>query len=127
VQFWFSARSSDLSPLNFYFWGYIKQKVHVEELTTAENMKNRIREACTNINADVLQKVWDNFRRRLDVCIQGVPFNKLNVTFKQLFKVKLMTPSYVPLKAIQLLSETFFSKIKNKNYLGWDIKMGHPV
>jgi len=38
-----------------------------------------------------------------------------------------MTPSYVSLKAIQLLSETFFSKIKNKSYLEWDIKMGHPV
>ncbi|KYN11940.1 hypothetical protein ALC57_15904 [Trachymyrmex cornetzi] len=37
-----------------------------------------------------------------------------------------MTPSYVSLKAIQLLSETFFSKIKNKKVtwdgtLKWDI------
>jgi len=38
-----------------------------------------------------------------------------------------MTPPYVPLETIQLLSETSFSKIKNKSYLGWDIKMGHPV
>jgi len=39
-----------------------------------------------------------------------------------------MTPSYVSFKAIQLLSETFFSKIKNKKLI-WDrnIKMGHPV
>jgi len=63
-------RSPDLNPLDFYFWGYIKQKVYEEELTTAENMKNRIQEACTNINADVLQKVRNDFRRRLDVCIQ---------------------------------------------------------
>jgi len=46
-------RSPDLNTLDFYFWRYIKQKVHAEE-PTAENMKNRIREACTNINADVL-------------------------------------------------------------------------
>jgi len=61
---------SDLNPLDFYFWGYIKQNVYAEKSTTAENMKNRIREACTNINADVLQKVRNDFRRRLDVCIQ---------------------------------------------------------
>jgi len=35
-----------------------------------QQQKNRIREACTNINADVLQKVRKDFRRRLDVCIQ---------------------------------------------------------
>lgn len=63
-------RSPDLTPLDFYFWGYIKQKVYAKEPTTAENMKERIREACTNINADVLQKVRDDFRRRLDICIQ---------------------------------------------------------
>jgi len=40
-------RSLDLNPLNFYFWGYIKQKVYAEVPTTAENMKNRIRETCT--------------------------------------------------------------------------------
>jgi len=48
----------------------MKQKVYAEEFTIAENMKNRIREACTNINADVLQKVRNDFRRRLDICIQ---------------------------------------------------------
>jgi len=56
----------DLNSLDF--WEYIKQKVYAEEPATAENMKNRIREACTNINIDVLQKVRNDFRRRLDVC-----------------------------------------------------------
>jgi len=36
----------------------------------AKNMKERIQEACTNINTDVLQKVRDDFCRRLDVYIQ---------------------------------------------------------
>ncbi|KYN32589.1 hypothetical protein ALC56_13070, partial [Trachymyrmex septentrionalis] len=32
----------------------------------------------------------------------------LYVTFKQIFKVKLIVSSYVPLETIQFLSETFF-------------------
>jgi len=60
---------SDLNPL-VYFWGYTKQKVYAEEPTTTENIKNHIREACRNINADVLQKMRNDFRRRLDVCIR---------------------------------------------------------
>jgi len=39
-----------------------------------------------------------------------------------------MTLFYVPFKAIQLLSETFFSKFKNKKVIwGMDIKKGHLV
>jgi len=48
----------------------IKQKIYVEEPTTVENMKNHIRKACTNTNVNVLQKVRNDFCRRLDVCIQ---------------------------------------------------------
>jgi len=33
-------RSPDFNPLDFYFWGYIKQKVYAEEPTIAENTKN---------------------------------------------------------------------------------------
>jgi len=46
--------------------------------------------------------------------------------FKQLFKIKQITPFYIPLKVIQLLSETFFSNIKNKKLFG-GIKMRHPI
>jgi len=42
-------------PLDFYFWDYIKKEVYSEESTTVENMKERIRQACTNINSDPLK------------------------------------------------------------------------
>jgi len=46
------------------------------------------------------------------------------VTFKQLFKVKLMTPSHVPLKVIQLCLKHFFLRSKIKKLFGvrlnWD-------
>jgi len=38
-----------------------------------------------------------------------------------------MVPSYGPLETIQNMAESFFSKIKNERYLGWTLKMGHPV
>jgi len=42
------------------------------------------------------------------------------VTFKQLFKVKLIAPSYVPLETIQLLYETFFDTWPPKRVIGGD-------
>jgi len=72
----------------------------------------------------VLEMIYKNVQYKIGSFVQEIEGN-LHVTFKQLFKVKLITPSYVSLKAIQLLFETFFSKIKNKKViwggtLKWD-------
>lgn len=69
VQEW-PPRSPDLTPLDFYFWGYIRDIVYSQKPTTVENMKNRIRQACRNINVDVLEKVRNDFHHRLELCIQ---------------------------------------------------------
>lgn len=37
------ARSPDLTPLDFFLWGYVKQEVYKERTTTVEDMKERIR------------------------------------------------------------------------------------
>jgi len=58
-------------------------------------MKNPIREVCMNINADVLQKVRNDFRRRLDVCIQvndGLFNIDNNCTHVQLYTVLVFRP-----------------------------------
>ncbi|KZC14185.1 hypothetical protein WN55_06265 [Dufourea novaeangliae] len=39
-----TARSPDLTPLDFYLWGKLKQQVYNEILTTKEDMKERIEE-----------------------------------------------------------------------------------
>ncbi|EFN76475.1 hypothetical protein EAI_08818, partial [Harpegnathos saltator] len=69
VQEW-PPRSFDLTPLDFYFWGNIRDVVYSQKLTKVENMKNRIRKACRNINVSVLEKVRDDFHRRLELCIK---------------------------------------------------------
>ncbi|EFN85235.1 hypothetical protein EAI_02325, partial [Harpegnathos saltator] len=53
VQEW-PPRSPDLTSLDFYFWGYIRDIVYSQKPTTVEHMKNRIRQACRNINVGVL-------------------------------------------------------------------------
>jgi len=60
----FSSRSPDLTFLDFFLWGYVKDIVYAEELTTRKDMKNRIREACKSITPAVLCNVRA-FRHRL--------------------------------------------------------------
>src|SRR5580765_6641648 len=48
------ARSPDLTPLDFYLWGHLKEKVYHDRPTTPENMKERIRNACRDIRPEIL-------------------------------------------------------------------------
>ncbi|EZA47915.1 hypothetical protein X777_15034, partial [Ooceraea biroi] len=64
-------RSPDLTSPDFFLWGYIKNVVYEHVPTTRENMMERIRTACVNIQRAVLLKTVRNFQNRLALCIQG--------------------------------------------------------
>lgn len=63
-------RSCDLTPLDFFLWGYIKDRVYVNPPTTPEDMENRIRDACRTITPFMLRNVQGNIVKRLNMCIQ---------------------------------------------------------
>lgn len=63
-------RSPDLTPLDFYLWGYVKDVVYKNRPTTALDLQRRIREAVANITPQVLRRVVGNFRRRIELCLQ---------------------------------------------------------
>lgn len=63
------ARSPDLTPLDYFLWGHVKNTVYSTPPTTAEDMKNRIRTCFRNISEEMLMNVQRSFRHRLDLCI----------------------------------------------------------
>lgn len=63
-------RSPDLTPLDFFLWGYVKGIVYRTVPTTKEDMKNRIRNAFANVTEPMLRNVRETFLRRLNLCIQ---------------------------------------------------------
>lgn len=63
------ARSPDLTPLDFFVWGHLKQVVYVTIPTTPQDMQERIRNACRNITADTLFRCRRSFCQRLQKCI----------------------------------------------------------
>ena len=61
-------RFSDLKPRDF-FWGYVKDLVYVSPLlTSVDNLKNRIAEALTTINRDMLGRILQEMEYHFDVC-----------------------------------------------------------
>ena len=50
-------RSPDLTPMDFYFWGHIKNKVYKTRPQSVEQLCERIRQACLEVTAQELRRV----------------------------------------------------------------------
>lgn len=63
------ARSPDLSPLDFFLWGYLKNKVYATVHPDVENLRNNIEDVITNIDRRTLRKVRHSLFKRVQLCI----------------------------------------------------------
>jgi len=62
------ARSPDLSPCDFFLWGYLKEKVFIRP-RSLEDLKERIRQEIDAIPPEITRTVMKNFRERLQQCV----------------------------------------------------------
>lgn len=66
----FPPRSPDLTPLDFFLWGVLKEKVYKTRPTNTEELRERIRQACAEITPNQLLNVMANIKRRYNKCIE---------------------------------------------------------
>jgi len=59
------ARSPDLTPCDFFLWGWAKEKVYRVKPRTLEKLEDRIRNVITNVPHDFLQKTVESIPGRL--------------------------------------------------------------
>lgn len=64
-------RSPDLTPPDFFLWGYIKDQLsaaqqHPENI---QQLRESIVEVCHSITPDMIAQVWQNFDERLRHCV----------------------------------------------------------
>jgi hypothetical protein len=74
-----AARSPDLNPCDFFFWGCLKDKVYNSNPGTEGELKENIRREIANIPAEQLQNVNQNLFRQCEEClrVQGQHFQPL--------------------------------------------------
>ena len=80
-------RSPDLSPCDFFLWGYLKERVYKDKSRTLDDLKEAITTEISRIPRDMLERVSRSFTERLDTCIQAEGHHMLGV-----IKKKLMYP-----------------------------------
>lgn len=63
------ARSPDLTPLDFFLWGYLKDLVYATPPQSVDELRNRVIAACQGVDGDMLQRVRENLCRRMQTCV----------------------------------------------------------
>ncbi|KZC12719.1 hypothetical protein WN55_04813 [Dufourea novaeangliae] len=63
--------SPDLTPLDFFLWGALKNDVYQDVPTTPENMKQQILAVCARISSETIRHARDAAIRRLQLCIDA--------------------------------------------------------
>lgn len=72
-------RSPDLTPLDYFLWGYLKSKVYLTRPSDLGELRDRIIEECARINRDMIRRSVDHFYDRIGFCqtVGGSQFEQL--------------------------------------------------
>ncbi|GFX73192.1 transposable element Tc3 transposase [Trichonephila clavipes] len=77
-------RSCDLTPLDYFLWGYVMSLVYVDKPQTLDHLEDNIRRVIADIRPQMLEKVIENWTSRLDYirASRGSPMPEI------IFKIK---------------------------------------
>ena len=62
-------RSCDLTPLDYYLWGAVKDKCYADKSDTIDALKDNIREAIGEIQLHTIDNVLKNWTDRIGHCV----------------------------------------------------------
>ncbi|GFX48073.1 transposable element Tc3 transposase [Trichonephila clavipes] len=75
-------RSCDLTPLDYFLWGYVMSLVYADKPQTLDNLEDNIRRVIADIRPQMLEKVIENWTSRLDYIRASRGSHMPEITFK---------------------------------------------
>ena len=78
------ARSPNLSALDFYLWGYLKERVYRDNPKTITELKEAIATEIRSIGPGVTSAVMNSMKKRAQICIQSGGRHMKNIILKNL-------------------------------------------
>ncbi len=64
------ARSPDLTPCDFFWWGDMNEKVYQEPPQNINEFKDKIKQAVASVTQDTLQKIHVNMKFQLSFVVR---------------------------------------------------------
>ncbi|GFW46140.1 uncharacterized protein TNCV_4210191 [Trichonephila clavipes] len=91
-------RSCDLTPLEYFLWGYVKSLVYADKPQTLDHLEDNIRRVIADIRPQMLEKVIESWTSRLDYIRASRGSHMPEIIFKMIIKQQ-------SIKAIAILNE----------------------
>ncbi|GFX74752.1 CCHC-type domain-containing protein [Trichonephila clavipes] len=84
-------RSCDLTPLDYFLWGYVKPLVYADKPQTLDHLEDNIRRVIADIRSQMLKKFIENWTSRLDYirASRGSPMPEIIFKMKNFDKGKV--------------------------------------
>ncbi|KAG8228356.1 hypothetical protein J437_LFUL006807 [Ladona fulva] len=60
-------RSPDITPLDFFFWGFVKDRVYATKADDIPMLRCRITDAIATVTEDMLRRTWQEIEYRLNI------------------------------------------------------------
>jgi hypothetical protein len=76
------ARSPDLTPCDFFLWGYLKAEVYKHRPRNLQTLKEAIRTEIRRIPKEMLERVMRNFTSPLQQCLDNDGHHLADIIFK---------------------------------------------
>lgn len=73
------ARSPDLTPLDYFLWGYLKSKVYQTKPNNLDELRNRILQEAALVDRNMIRMAISHFYERIAHCqaVGGSQFEHL--------------------------------------------------
>jgi transposase len=62
--------SPDLTPMDFFLWGYIKSRVYTTPVGSVAELRLRISQAFENLHLELVKHAIQSYERRLHLCLE---------------------------------------------------------
>ncbi|GFV36156.1 DDE 3 domain containing protein [Trichonephila clavipes] len=101
-------RSCDLTPLDYFLWGYVRSSVYADKPQTLDHLEDNIRRVIADIRPQMLEKVIENWTSRLDYirASRGSPMPEI------LFKIRQAATPLLRLVEVPEPIQGFFLKVR---------------
>jgi hypothetical protein len=65
------SSKTDHTPIDFHLWGHLKAQVYAEKIRNVEHLRQSIIEACNVITPGIIKRVFVDWVKRLNLCIEN--------------------------------------------------------
>ena len=65
------SRSPDVTPLDFFLWGYVKDQVFKTQVNELDGLKPRMRDAVKKVNINIFRNTLRELRTRLEFLMEN--------------------------------------------------------